>query len=61
MQHRPVRKKNSFDMLDLRWPAFATPPRLAAPLLDTDPGALACDATGPGVIPPPGSVTGPGG
>ena len=34
------------------------PPRLAAPLLSTDPAALACDASGPGVIPPPGSVTG---
>ena len=40
-------------------PAFRTPPPLAPPLLDTDPGALACNATGPGMIPPPGSVTGP--
>ena len=47
------------DMIDLRGPAFRTPPRLAAPLLDTDPAALACDASGPGVIPPPGSVTPP--
>jgi hypothetical protein len=46
-------------MLDLRRPAFLRPPRLAAPLLGTDPGALACDTSGPGVIPPPGSVTGP--
>jgi hypothetical protein len=42
-----------------RRPAFRTPPRLAVPLLDTDPAALACDASGPGVIPPPGSVTTP--
>jgi len=27
--------------------------------VNTDPGALACDVSGPGVIPPPGSVTGP--
>src|SRR6185437_3465071 len=32
---------------------------LAAPLLDTDPAALACDTSGPGVIPPPGSITTP--
>jgi phospholipase C len=29
------------------------------PLLDTDPGALACNTSGPGTIPPPGSVTPP--
>ena len=44
------------DMIDLGRPAFAPP--LACPLLDTDPGALVCDVTGPGTIPPPGSVTG---
>ena len=48
------------DMLDLRRPAFAEPPRLAKPLVDTDPSALACSVSGPGTIPPPGSVTGPG-
>ena len=53
------RDANAADMIDLRRPAFRTPPSLAAPLLDTDPGALACDTSGPGVIPPPGSVTGP--
>jgi hypothetical protein len=47
-------------MLDLRRPAFAEPPRLAKPLVDTDPSALACSVSGPGTIPPPGSVTGPG-
>jgi hypothetical protein len=46
-------------MIDLRRPAFAQPPPLAQPLLATDPGALACNVTGPGTIPPPGSVTGP--
>jgi hypothetical protein len=47
------------DMLDLRHTAFLTPPALARPLLDTDPGALACNTSGPGTIPPPGSVTPP--
>jgi hypothetical protein len=37
--------------------AFAAPPALAQPLLDVDPSALACDVSGPGTIPPPGSVT----
>jgi len=45
------------DMLDLRRPAFGTPPELAQPLLDADPSALACNVSGPGTIPPPGSVT----
>jgi hypothetical protein len=45
------------DMLDLRDPAFREPPALARPLLATDPGALACNATGPGTIPPPGSIS----
>ena len=47
------------DMLDLRRPAFGEPPPLAVPLLSTDPGALACSVTGPGTIPPPGSVSPP--
>jgi phospholipase C len=46
------------DMLDLR-PAFLHPPALAQPLADTDPSALACNVTGPGTIPPPGSVSPP--
>ena len=46
-------------MIDLRFPAFRHPPRLAQPLLDTDPGSLACSVSGPGTIPPPGSVTPP--
>jgi phospholipase C len=55
---RDANAANMLDMLDFRLPAFRQPPRLAAPLLSTDPAALACDASGPGVIPPPGSVTG---
>jgi phospholipase C len=47
------------DMLDLRRPSFAEPPPLAQPLMDTDSGSLACSVTGPGTIPPPGSITGP--
>jgi phospholipase C len=45
------------DMIDLSESAFAIPPTLAQPLLETDPAALACDVSGPGTIPPPGSVT----
>jgi phospholipase C len=47
------------DLVDLRFPAFREPPKLAQPLLDTDPSALACNTSGPGTIPPPGSITGP--
>ena len=47
------------DMLDLHRPAFLTPPALAKPLLAVDPGALACNTSGPGTIPPPGSMTPP--
>jgi hypothetical protein len=43
-------------MLDLSRPAFLHPPALAKPLLDTDPGALSCNTSGPGTIPPPGSI-----
>lgn len=46
------------DMLDLRHPSFASPPDLAEPLAVSDPSALSCSVTGPGTIPPPGSVTG---
>jgi hypothetical protein len=46
-------------MLDLSRPAFLNPPKLAQPLLLTHPkSAVACGTTGPGTIPPPGSVTG---
>jgi hypothetical protein len=47
-------------MVDLdRRPAFLTPPPLAKPLLDVDPGALSCSTSGPGTIPLPGSVSPP--
>jgi phospholipase C len=45
-------------MLDLRFPALAKPPDLAEPLQESDPASLACNVSGPGVILPPGSVTG---
>jgi hypothetical protein len=45
------------DLLDLRRPSFASPV-LAKPLAVADPSALSCSTTGPGTIPPPGSVTG---
>jgi phospholipase C len=59
MTYRDANAGNLLDMLDLRWPAFLRPPRLAPPLLDTDPGSLSCSVSGPGTIPPPGSVTPP--
>jgi phospholipase C len=59
MTYRDANAWPMLDMLDLRRPAFKTPPKLARPLLDTDHGALKCEKTGPGVIPPPGSVTKP--
>jgi phospholipase C len=57
MTYRDANAHPMLDMLDLRHPAFRTPPKLAQPLLGTDPGALACSTTGPGTIPPPGSVS----
>jgi phospholipase C len=51
--------RNMLDMLDLDRPHFLQPPQLAQPRLVTDPAALACSTSGPGTIPPPGSVTPP--
>jgi phospholipase C len=45
------------DMLDLNHPHFAKPPQLAQPLAVTNPSALACSVSGPGTIPPVGSIT----
>jgi len=59
MTYRDANAGNMLDLLDLRRPAFLTPPPLAQPLLNVDPGALACNTSGPGTIPPPGSVTPP--
>ncbi|HEX4657963.1 MAG TPA: hypothetical protein VH307_11290, partial [Streptosporangiaceae bacterium] len=61
MTFRDANARNLLDMLDLDGrPAFLTPPPLAKPLLDVDPSALSCNTSGPGTIPPPGSVTPPG-
>jgi phospholipase C len=57
MTYRDANANPLLDMIDLRYPAFRTPPPLAQPLLVTDPGANACSTTGPGTIPPPGSVS----
>ena len=59
MTYRDANAWPMLDMLDLRKPHFLHPPRLAKPLLDTDPAALACNTSGPGTIPPPGSVSPP--
>jgi len=59
MTYRDANANNMLDLLDLRKPTFLTPPPLAKPLLSVDPGALACNTSGPGTIPPPGSVTPP--
>jgi phospholipase C len=57
MTYRDANARTMLDMLDLTRPAFLRPPRLARPLLDTDPGAMACSSKGPGTIPPPGSIS----
>jgi phospholipase C len=57
LTYRDANAANMLDLLDLRRPSFPKPPALAKPLLKVDPGALACNASGPGTIPPPGSVT----
>ena len=59
MTLRDANANDMLDMLDLSRPAFLHPPTLAKPLADTDPTALTCSTTGPGQIPPPGSVTPP--
>jgi len=59
MTMRDANARNMLDMLDLRRPHFVEPPQLAQPLVVTDPAALACSTSGPGTIPPPGSVTPP--
>jgi len=59
MTLRDANANAMLDMLDLSRPAFLHPPALAKPLIDTDPSAMTCSTTGPGQIPPPGSVTPP--
>ncbi len=58
LTYRDANAAAMLDMLDLCEPSFATPPPLARPLAVADPSSLSCSATGPGTIPPPGSVTG---
>jgi len=57
LTRRDANANDMLDMLDFSRPAFLKPPTLAKPLVNTDSSALACDASGPGTIPPPGSVT----
>ncbi len=54
--HRDAHADDLLDCVDLTGPpAFLTPPKLAAPI---DPSSDdSCLSTGPGTIPPPGSVT----
>ncbi|MBO0729214.1 MAG: alkaline phosphatase family protein [Acidimicrobiaceae bacterium] len=59
MTFRDANANPMLGMLNLHHPAFLSPPALAPPLLTTDPSALACNVSGPGTIPPPGSVTPP--
>src|SRR5215472_7499869 len=61
MTARDANANAMLDMLDLRQPAFLRAPALAQPFLAADPlKALACEITGPGTIPPEGSVSSPG-
>jgi len=57
LTYRDANAAPMLDMLDLRRPSFASP-ALAQPLAVADPSTLSCSTTGPGTIPPPGSVTG---
>ena len=57
LTYRDANANAMLDMLDFASAAFEHPPKLASPLLDTDPAALACNTSGPGTIPPPGSVS----
>jgi phospholipase C len=61
MTYRDANAHNMLDMLDLTTRTFHEPPTLAKPLVDTDKSALKCNVSGPGTIPPPGSVTPPPG
>jgi phospholipase C len=58
MTKRDATAADLSDFLDLNQPAFAKPPSLTPPL--AGPAQLACDKSGAGQIPPPGSVTGAG-
>jgi phospholipase C len=61
LTYRDANANDLTDFLDLtaltrRRPTFPRLPRLAAP--GNTPAALACSVTGPGTIPPPGSISG---
>jgi phospholipase C len=58
LTYRDANAAPMLDMLDLHRPWFLTPPELAEPLAVSDPSALTCSVTGPGTIPPPGSISG---
>jgi hypothetical protein len=49
---------DGFARYGLRVPFALISPGLAQPLAVADLSALSCSVTGPGTIPPPGSVTG---
>jgi phospholipase C len=55
MTRRDAAAADLSDFLNLDFPAFAEPPSLATPL--AGPAQVACERSGPGQIPPPGSVT----
>jgi phospholipase C len=55
LTHRDATASDLSDFLDLSHAAFATPPTLARPL--AGPAQVACETSGPGHIPPAGSVT----
>jgi len=55
LTHRDAAAADLTDFLNLDLPAFAQPPTLAQPL--AGPAQLACEKTGAGQIPPPGSAT----
>ena len=57
MTRRDANAHDMLDMLDLNQPAFKQPPQLAKPLLEDQLSALECIVTGPGTIPPPGSIS----
>lgn len=59
MIYRDANAWNMLDMLDFHQPHFLTPPKLAKPLRATDPHSLECNVSGPGKIPPKGSVSPP--
>ena len=58
MTFRDANAHDMLDMLDFKRPSFIEPPKLTRPLYNTDRLAVLCTVTGPGTIPPPGSVTG---